>query len=619
MHVNTNRTTSTSAPSLEDALFSTLQRYGVDHSGWENRDGKIRKLSDDISTGECELMEVNGKLCRVTQRAVVAINGNSPSGVPLTLTLDRETLSNGRSLHNLSPWSVIERLLPKEDPALGALRGLERTFSITPATLTYRQSTHKILDKNECPGLPAVETSHEFSVDLGIQGQQKGYVASTDSSTTFFEWRPIEGELTKRACDAYLLPLATLRDSCAKIASKVHSILLDAAKRREFGGLVTAEIGTAGGVSAALTSFDGSSKYVKGGLAMGSGEFSELIRSSSEWLPSFTKELEKKVVMFAETHALSHVLPVTTTILPNLPYGYEFGIKVGDLQKQFFMPTPGASESALEGNSGTEETFERARLVGTLLTLELIQEVIAEEWPTPLPAMNEIIGSLSPVPSPSPLTDLIDEVRTANQNAWEVLRVVLAARRQTLALGESFTGGKLREHCSRSADGAMDPSVSTFYLWYDPMWKVAAGVPPECVTDARITSTETAELGAMGLLHTIAKEAHIALATTGWANNRPEAGADQFSVAIASRCFDSNLTSRSMYVDVTVTEDMPPSLEKRALTRELGVAAALSLLADQLNETYEPIVRQETFDRLIEARRTLAELLDCNTFRKTSR
>jgi nicotinamide mononucleotide (NMN) deamidase PncC len=423
---------------------------------------------------------------------------------------------------------------------------------------------------------------------------------------------PSEAELTKRACDANSLPLSSIKSVCEKVAWEVHSILLNAAKRGDFGGLITAEAGTAGGVTAALTSFDGSSTYVKGGLAKGVVALSQLLRSSSDSVPSITAELENTVTAFAESHALTHALSVTTSILPNLPNGFEFGIKIGGLQKQFFMPVNATSPSFNEVDSAHHERFERARLVGTLLTLELMKEVVSAEWPTP-PSTPLAL----PHPS-SPLTPLLDEVRATNQKAWEALQVILSDRRQTLAVGESFTGGKLRECCSHSNDGNTSQAVSTFYLWYDPMWKVAAGVPPECVTDDRITSTETAELGSMGLLNTVAKEADIALATTGWSNRRPDQGADQFSVALASRCFDSNLDSRSMYVDVTTTKEINPSLEKRALTRELGVTAALTLLADHLLKTSDPTLQGEGLNKMLEAKSRLEGLLNRHTLRKIS-
>lgn len=624
MHVNTNHLPKTPLHSQEDSLLSHLLSYGVNASSWKDSATKLRYLCDQISTGELELLEIEGRLFRATQSAVVAINGNSPSGTPLTLALDHGTFANGSSFHNVSPWSVIERLTPHEDPAIGAMRGLERTLSISAPSLTYKKTIHQVMGSDEFTGLPAVEILHEFSIDMGLQSEQKGYIARTDSTTTFFEWRPREGDLLERAVTVYSLSPHTIKEEIAKVAWEVHSVLLHATKRREFGGLISAEVGTAGGVTAALTSFDGSSSYVKGGLATGAVGFSTMLRSSSNWLPSFTTDLEQKVDTFAESHSLGHVLPVTTTILPNLPYGFEYGIKIGELQKQFFMPIPSTlpntslstsfttSPSATPAEATQSEMIEQARLVGTLLTLELMKEVVSNEWPM------APTGTPSPSLLSSDLTPLIEEVHTANKTAWESLQEILSARRNTLVLGESFTGGKLREYCARSLHGKMDPSVSTFYLWYDPMWKVAAGVPAECVTDDRITSTETAQLGAKGLLRSIDTRGNISLATTGWANRRPEQGADQFSVAIASRCFDSKLTSRSMYVEVTSTSDVSPSYFKRAFTRELGVSAALNLLADQLGETYEPTVHAETFQRLLRAKSKLEELLKRHTLSKVT-
>jgi hypothetical protein len=81
------------------------------------------------------------------------------------------------------------------------------------------------------------------------------------------------------------------------------------------------------------------------------------------------------------------------------------------------------------------------------------------------------------------------------------------------------------------------------------------------------------------LLQKYGDEHTVAIATSGWANFWRAGEADYFSVAVASGGRHEQLCQARRFV-VDATKEEPLASGRRAVTRELGAAVALSMITE---------------------------------------
>jgi nicotinamide mononucleotide (NMN) deamidase PncC len=183
--------------------------------------------------------------------------------------------------------------------------------------------------------------------------------------------------------------------------------------------------------------------------------------------------------------------------------------------------------------------------------------------------------------SPATTSDKLHQeavrIRRATTNAWRILRDSGSSLPECI-VGESFTLGKVADLLSGS-DATSPLRVS--YGWYDPEYKAAVGVPREFLTDDLIAEPCTVIAGARGLLQKYGDEHTVAIATSGWANFWRAGESDYFSVAVASGVRHERLhQARRFVVDATKGESLDTG--RRAVTRELGAAVAISMVTEHL-------------------------------------
>jgi nicotinamide mononucleotide (NMN) deamidase PncC len=190
------------------------------------------------------------------------------------------------------------------------------------------------------------------------------------------------------------------------------------------------------------------------------------------------------------------------------------------------------------------------------------------------------------------------QLRTYNLKAWRDIESVLIDHDQQIIVGESFTFGKLANLFSGNT--AQKSCLSAAYGWYDPNYKIAVGVPPEFVTNEKIAEPATVIAGAHGLIKHLAPLATIAIATSGWVNNNWLADkADFFSVACVASP-SNGASEKALKFKVLKSQNSPIDYARRDLTRELGVTAALYLLADYLGAYLNPESKANILSKLKE-------------------
>jgi hypothetical protein len=181
--------------------------------------------------------------------------------------------------------------------------------------------------------------------------------------------------------------------------------------------------------------------------------------------------------------------------------------------------------------------------------------------------------------SPATTSDTLHQeaarIRRATTHAWRILRDSGASLPEFI-VGESFTLGKAADLLSGSE--ATSP-LRVSYGWYDPEYKAAVGVPREFLTDDLIAEPCTVITGARGLLQKYGDEHTVAIATSGWANFWRAGEADYFSVAVVSGGRHEQLCQARRFV-VDATKEEPLASGRRAVTRELGAAVALSMITE---------------------------------------
>lgn len=320
----------------------------------------------------------------------------------------------------------------------------------------------------------------------------------------------------------------------------------------------------------ALTEFDGSSKYVMGGLAM-------------------------------------------PLILRDHPAEYED--KVDPLQSQIAVARFFTSRQGLRGNLFVASHHAGPGRFLTAISPSpdkvLVQEhawdaqnVEAQDHATRL-TLEHLARHLGIAPERTHFENHLDDQNVSQNVDLQTIRDVNQAAARAIVLmleedpalhllvGESFTFGKIAALLGGVA--AHPEFVALSYGWYHPHYKRAMGVDPQQLTDGNIAEPETVLQGARGLLRHASSARPVTLATSGWANNSWLGDrVDFFSVAAATPQNQMALRYR-----VTSTADFPINRVRRSLTRELGVTAALRLLTALLPGDIQDLQVQSTPDHIL--------------------
>lgn len=303
----------------------------------------------------------------------------------------------------------------------------------------------------------------------------------------------------------------------------------------------------------ALTEFDGSSKYVVGGLTSLPGKKGESLASQVLTARGFVQENGLPGQLYLGHRYLGDGTRIETALLAS-----------GDLRPQIKRHV--IEKKAHAG----DDALARAGLLHLAEYLEQARGVKIIDGEVSLSTEDQAVAQ------DSRLAEIVQANTKAAQDLMSVLEQDPAMQ---LLIGESFTFGKIASLLGGVA--ARPHSVGLSYGWYHPQYKRAMGVNPDQLANEKIAEPETVKQGVRGLLaRANEKVSPYAIATSGWANNSWLGDkVDYFSVAVGNRAVINYLRYR-----VTSTAEDPIGRTRRAITRELGVTAALYLLSD----TYMP-------------------------------
>merc|ERR1719460_1044696 len=79
----------------EHALWALLRKHGIDPSKYGKMGAKqVQELSDELSNGECTLLQLDGALCRMVESVHVRLHNKTTKEVLIEV---HETRSNGET------------------------------------------------------------------------------------------------------------------------------------------------------------------------------------------------------------------------------------------------------------------------------------------------------------------------------------------------------------------------------------------------------------------------------------------------------------------------------------------------------------------------------------------
>ncbi len=557
-----NQETRASSLSVTGAI-DLIKQFGIDTGSWGL--GASKSISDllrEIADGEARLIEHQGRLVREIEVVRIAVLFNDPIQGELLLLEDRQEMQDGRIRRRPTPWAIWEKRHKDEPLPELVERALHEELGLL--NCAEIRATGEMLNQEapmDYPGIPTIVKCFDFSMRLSSeQYNPAGYQESQPDKITVFHWQQIAPALALQSEVLMQENLTELNERLINEAARIHQLLLISAKEG-FQGLLLSEDFTSGRIAEALTSFDGSSNYVRGALY---SDVCRVARRDIDQKCPFEAELPQTLAHFKEfvdRHALPGECMIGTHAEINLPYGILLHLQIGDRKEIFLLPCGTDSEVA------GEEFVEKVRVLASILTLRMLEEQLAV-------AARDTVASPALKNEASEVSDSITQVKLKTLEAWRVLESILKEREQMLVVGESFTFGKLAKLLG--PHGSSEGRLAKAYGWYDPKFKVAVGVDPYCVRDDKIAEPETVLQGARGLLSLIAPEADIALGTSGWANYWKDGQADFFSVAAIGRNPDDAVVLK---FQVDISKNYPRYFERRELTRELGVLASLTVLA----------------------------------------
>jgi nicotinamide mononucleotide (NMN) deamidase PncC len=550
-------------PSSLSDLQQHLESRGIDVKTWGSHGAKdVEDLFQELRLGESTLIEHNGALVRATTASKIRIISHDPVGGTFQLFEDRQVFKDGAVRRRPTAWAVWEKCTAAENPYDAALRGLKEELKLANQQLTSQGAETILEPAMDYPSLPTLITNHSYTLSIPHGDRAPSYIEEQEKKSTYFTWRLVSTPWHERSQELMRSPVAELRDLLMVRAEQYHVLYSNSAAGDAVPALVLAESFTGGIIGQALSSFDGSSRYLRGALYPSPVCFERAQARTNSRFEDAAAFLEHDVKKFTDTHQLLNKILISNYAVVNLPYGIDLYLSAhgkGEAIHLEFAESRGEAES---------EQIERARLVASIISLESGLNSEPHQDPSHRWSATDT------------LTDYVAEVRSANLSFWSRLEEAAKLDGERIVIGESFTFGKLARLLASDHHKAR---AFTAFGWYDRNWKIAAGVPADLVTDQLIATPETVKQGAIGLLTNIDPQATISLATSGWANFGSGDCADKFSVAAAISASHGPLV-RTIEFEVGASRNHVRDFWRRDLTRELGVTATLCVLAQILAE-----------------------------------
>ncbi len=546
-------------PAARADVLAFLAQHGLAPAEWGVGTSKSAEdLLDELATGESRIVLYAGQLMRAVELVKIAVT-TEHAGVRYRLVEDRQVFSSDdRVRRRPTAWAVWEKLTPGEEPLPGARRALGEELKLSGIDALEADEIGVTFEPaQDYPGLPTIAFAHAFQCCLpAALFRPSGFAEVGRSKTTYFHWTRIAAEMESRGKELFTLPLNLLREQRLRVAAEVHGLGVRSATSG-FRGIQLAEALSVGRIGEALTAFDGSSGYVRGALYpvlfSKLGEDAEADCPLSEELGQIVEGLTE----FANDKFLPGEMVVANHGVLNPPYGVQVALQVGRKRTELHIDT--SAHEIVE-----VEWRERAAEVVAILTLELLRQQLSH-------GSSPQAGGVDPALL---ATAEVTHLGERNAKLCEALLPALRAAQARVVVGESFTFGKLAE-LLQSGDASL---LERVYGWYAPEFKWAVGIPEELLADDRIATPETVMRGAEGLLQHVATEATVAIATSGWCNVRGGLP-DHFSVAVVRVSDRARRVSQSLQFSVAATQGLECGFVRRAITRELGVTAAMRLLA----------------------------------------
>lgn len=185
-------------PTGQDSLRAYLVSHGIDVDRFGTGDAKtLEHLWREVSRGECQLVQREGRLVRVVYGVAITIRARR-NGQTLILREDRQEFRDGRVVRRGLRGSLGEKGLPGESPSRIARRalaeelGIDWVDSLTIPAPIHRETTEI---SRAYPGLLSNYLTAVFEIDFGPGlADWSGYVEEQLDKVTHFVWEPDTGE-----------------------------------------------------------------------------------------------------------------------------------------------------------------------------------------------------------------------------------------------------------------------------------------------------------------------------------------------------------------------------------------------------------------------------------------
>ena len=394
------------------------------------------------------------------------------------------------------------------------------------------------------------------------------------------------------------LPKDYLREMRYQLGTMAHGQLIRALNEGHIEGLAIADDSCPGMVSDALSSNDGSSKYLRFSMTMSD----EAARESAEYfhdanLAAPEQARIKLLRTCAENNDLAADLLIGTAPLADPSSGCS--IFCGQQTYQAPLATSDKPQQKLSVTVQRE-----LAAIGCLCALiTTCDRLLHTDSQADIQSLVTTLPFRQLEATEQEYLDKTKLIREASASAWKSLSEYHESYRlPSIALGESFTLGKLAQ-CLTSYPNRENQTAYTFG-WYHPDAKKIFGVDPDQLHDDTIAEVRAVLQGAAGLLMHGFGEPGISIATSGWANNvwltDTQTGTmnDFFSVA-AAYAHEDTTYAVGLRVSLPDTATSEASPARRQYTRELGVLAGLYVLSKVLNDDQTSMTLQNVSDDLM--------------------
>ena len=173
--------------SLEEYLI----QYGIPTNEWGTGYAKtLNHLLSEINSGECSIVEEDGKLIREIEFVMAEIFYEK-EGKIFKLIEDRQIFSDGRIRTRKKESSVSEKMIIGEDPLKSLIRGIEEELRvyIKESQIESSGTEEKKEESQSFPGLMTKYKGHKFICFFEeSQYNPEGYLEIQKDKKTYFVW-----------------------------------------------------------------------------------------------------------------------------------------------------------------------------------------------------------------------------------------------------------------------------------------------------------------------------------------------------------------------------------------------------------------------------------------------